>query len=287
MLKQRRISAHAKKYDLTIEQIKEHYELEKELASRLRKSTKEERQYLYTALYDELYKRLPYLLPKKRSPEDSDLITNFVMKFLGHFLAPNSIFLEVGPGDCSVSLEVAKHVKKVYAVDVCHEFTKVLILPETFELIISDGTSIPVAENSISIVYSDQLMEHLHPDDAIEQLQNIHKALIPGGLYICNTPNYLSGRHDVTQCFDEVATGFHLKEYLVTEMYQLFLKAGFSKVSLYKSYKQISIELPLVPITLFLFKLSEKVLIVLPLSIRRTLANILILYRGMTVVGKK
>ncbi len=41
------------------EQIREHYEIEKELANRLRKASKPERRALYSALYDELYRRVP------------------------------------------------------------------------------------------------------------------------------------------------------------------------------------------------------------------------------------
>lgn len=289
MAMQRSIYDYAKKHKMTIEQIKEHYEIEKKLASKLRNSTREERQHLYTSVYDELFKRVPYhpQLTQKLSPEASARMVARSMQFLERFLSPDSTFLEVGPGDCSLSLEVAKRVRKVYAVDVSTEITKGLSFPKNFELLISDGVSIPVVENSISIVYSDQLMEHLHPDDAIDQLQNIYKALIPGGLYVCSTPNQLSGPHDVSKCFDEVATGFHLKEYLATELYKLFRKAGFSKVSLYKSYKQITIELPLLPITLFMLKGGEEIVSGLPFPLRRRIASMLILFRGMTVVGTK
>ena len=76
-------------------------------------------------------------------------------------------------------------------------------------------------------------MEHLHPDDALEQLANVYKALKPGGCYVCITPNQLSGPHDVSMYFDETATGFHLKEYTNTEILNLFQQIGFSKIDLY------------------------------------------------------
>ena len=60
-----------------------------------------------------------------------------------------------------------------------------------FELIISDGISIPVPAGSIDFAYSNQLMEHLHPDDAESQLENVFTALRPGGAYLCITPNRL------------------------------------------------------------------------------------------------
>lgn len=43
----------------TFEQLKEHYEIEKALADRLRSAGKEERKRLYLVVYDELFKRVP------------------------------------------------------------------------------------------------------------------------------------------------------------------------------------------------------------------------------------
>ncbi len=276
-------------YSNNLEQIKEHYELEKSLASRLLNSTKQERQHLYTALYDELFTKISFhpQLSVKADPSAAAWIVAQRMQLIEGFLNPDLIFLEIGPGDCTLSLEITKHVKKVYALDVSNEITKNLAMPDNFELIISDGCSVPLPDNSVDVAYSHQLMEHLHPDDAIEQLQAICHALIPGGTYICITPNKLSGPHDVSQHFDEVATGFHLKEYLLSELYQLFRSAGFSKVSLYKSYKTTHIHIPLSGITMPLFIALESVLKVLPFPLRRKIASLPLLFRGMTVVGVK
>ncbi len=93
--------------------------------------------------------------------------------------------MEIGPGDCKISIEVAGLVKKVIAIDVSSEITKQIKTPDNFSLILSDGSSIPVAENSVDVAYSNQLMEHLHPDDAMKQLKNIVRALAPGGIYLC------------------------------------------------------------------------------------------------------
>src|SRR5260370_7461978 len=43
----------------TPEQLREHYEIEKELATKLRESSHEERRTLYTSLYHDLYRRVP------------------------------------------------------------------------------------------------------------------------------------------------------------------------------------------------------------------------------------
>lgn len=272
-----------------IEQIQEHYAIEKELANTLRNSRLQERQYLYTSLYDELFKKVPLhpQLTRKFSPEVTAWIVTQRMQLLSHFLTPNVTFLEVGPGDCSLSLEISKYVKKVYAVDVSNEIAKNIICPQNFKFLISEGCNIPVSENSIDVAYSHQLMEHLHPDDAFVQLQNIYKALATNGIYICITPNRLSGPHDISKYFDEIATGFHLKEYTVTELAELFRRVGFSKISLYKSYRKTNLEIPLNLITLPILEICENILERFPYFLRRKLASLPILFRGMTIIGIK
>lgn len=273
----------------SLEQIEEHYEIEKALACKLLNSTKEERQYLYTDLYDELYRRVPHhsQLTRKSSLEATTWIVAQRMQLLKQFLSPQKTYLEIGVGDCSLSIEVAKHVKKVYALDVSTEITKQVTFPPNVNFVISDGCSVPVPENSVDIAYSHQLMEHLHPDDAIEQLENIYKALAPSGIYICITPHRLSGPHDISKYFDEIATGFHLKEYTVTELYKMFRRVGFSKVAWVKNNGKFHLEIPLNKMIVSSIAITEKILSDLPYSLRKKIANTPFLFRGMTIIGRK
>jgi SAM-dependent methyltransferase len=216
----------------TAEQIREHYEIEKELANRLRSASRAERRGLYSSLYDELFRRVP-LHPQLTDPAASEGREQSValeMNLLRPFLSRDSTFLEVGPGDCALSLEVATVARRVYAVDVSAEVARTAEAPENFRHILSDGCCIPLPPNSVDVAYSNQLMEHLHPGDAIEQLQQVHTVLAPGGIYVCVTPNRLTGPHDVSMYFDEVATGFHLKEYTASELSRLFREVGFVRV---------------------------------------------------------
>jgi SAM-dependent methyltransferase len=215
----------------TLERIHAHYQVERELAARLRQANKEERRRLYSEVYDELFRRVPdhpQLALKQKYPERGEV--RFALALLKKFLTPDTVYLEIGPGDCALACEVARLVQHVYAIDVSSEVTRSVTLPANFELAISDGSSVPVAANSIDLAFSDQLMEHLHPDDALDQLRNIYTALKPGGVYLCITPNRLSGPHDVSRYFDKVATGFHLREYTVSELTALCRAAGFRRV---------------------------------------------------------
>ena len=262
-----------------------HYLIERELAERLRRASRCERRQLYTALYDELFRRVPDHPQLKRKTEGRPQPeTVFALKLLGRFLHGDAVFLEIGPGDCALSIEVAKSVRKVCAVDVSEEIVKEIALPENFELALSDGCSIPVPPGSVHLAYSDQLMEHLHPDDALEQLRNIYTALAPSGHYICITPNRLSGPHDISKYFDERATGFHLKEYTATELASMLKRTGFSRIKVLIGARGSYLSLPLVFI-----KWLESVLTLLPVRLGKRISRAfpLRLILGIKMVATK
>ncbi len=272
-------------------QIREHYLLEKSLALRLKTSTKEERidQKLYSELYDELFRKVPHHTQLGRQQnERTDYLIKQRVKLIEHFLKPKTTFLEIGCGTGHLTREVANQVDKIFAIDVSEELTQSLCLPDNVDLVLSDGISVPIPESSIDVAYSHQLMEHLHPDDAIEQLQAIYRALKPNGTYICITPNRLCGPHDISKYFEEVATGFHLKEYSVSELYAIFRQAGFKQINLYKIYRQSQLfKLAITPGIASLFRFSEVLLEQLPPNIRRKVADSPIFFRSITIVGTK
>lgn len=254
----------------TLAQVREQYEIEKKLASRLRNSSWQEREHLYSSLYDELYRLVPHhpQLVRKLSPEAQKQAVCQQMKLLSRYLRSYLVFLEIGPGDCALSFAVAKIVGQVYAVDVSAEITKSASCPENFTLLLSDGRSVALPEGSVDVAYSYELMEHLHPEDALQQLRNVHRVLVPGGAYVCCTPNRLRGPHDVSKYFDRVASGFHLKEYCVRELAALFRAGGFSSLVLYCSAKRRYVPMP-IPIV----KWCERALCTLPFALRRAIAN--------------
>lgn len=260
----------SKKEKRTIEHIREHYEIEKALASKLRNSNKVDRLKLYSSLYDELYRMVPNhpQVMRKYDYKASSKAVELQMKLLHQFLNPEINFLEIGSGSCMLSLEVAKYVKKVNAIDVSEEISKDLPPTENFEFILSDGCNIPITENSIDLAYSYQLIEHLHPDDAYEQMQNIYRVLAYNGSYICITTNRLSGPHDISKYFDNTATGFHIKEYTTYELYDLFQQCGFSKIFFYIGIKNLYFKFPI-----FSIKICENFIESLNTSLSKKMIN--------------
>ncbi len=254
----------------TDDQLYEHYKIEREIADRLKNATPEERKGLYPVLYDELFRRIPHqpLLQRTKDKKRQSEKTEKQLKRLRGFLGKEKVYLEIGPGDCHLAYSVAEHVKKVYAVDVSSEQPRAEKAPSNFEHIISDGVGVNLPPGSVDIAYSNQLMEHLHPDDAFEQLKNIYRVLAPGGMYICVTPNRHMGPHDISRYYDDESKGLHLKEYTNGELYDILKKAGFSGVSALRHIGGFYFQVPA-----FLILALELPLGWLPYGIRRTVAR--------------
>ena len=251
-------------------ELREHYEIEKALATRLRRASSSERPHLYAEVYNQLFQRVPHhpQLLRKDCTEDTESCVSEQLSFLRRFINKDVTFLEVGSGDCALSIAIAKRAKWVYAVDVASEITRDVESPCNLSVLTSNGVSIPVPGESVNVAYSNQVMEHLHPDDALDQLRNIYKALAPGGIFICVTPNRLSGPHDVSRHFDDTATGLHLKEYTVGELCQLFKATGFGTVRPYLSARPVYLPCPAWPLRAW-----ERCLIATPRSFRRQVAH--------------
>lgn len=254
----------------SLERVRHHFEVERELADRLRRAARDERTTLYSAVYDELFRRVPDhpQLTRRRDEAASRVNAEPQVEMLRPFLTPETVFLEVGAGDCALSVAVAPLVRQVYAVDVSAEIAQVAQPPANFQLVISDGRNIPVPAGSVHVVYSNQLMEHLHPDDALEQLRAVHDCLAAGGRYVCVTPNRCSGPHDISKYFEQTAAGFHLKEYTARELARIFREAGFTRVEALHGARGRFVRGPVWPLLAL-----EQAVELLPESFRRRLAR--------------
>ncbi len=93
------------------------------------------------------------------------------------------------------------------------------------------------------------------------------------GAFFCITPNRLAGPHDISMYFAPIATGLHLKEYLIAELAKLFRDAGFTQIRAFASYQGVVLS-PLLPIAPFVG--VEAGLRRLPRSWSKSLAQLLI-----------
>jgi SAM-dependent methyltransferase len=207
------------------ERITAHYLLERKLSQRLRDAPREARSQVYTEVYAALFASLPDH-PQRTRPMAATRVEAQLQR-IARELGSQSAFLEIGCGDAALAFAAAAKVNAAYGVDVTDALIDHQSAPPNFRFIRTSGINIPLPDDAIDFAYSDQLMEHLHPDDASDQLQEIRRVLRPGGRYMCITPSRVTGPHDISSYFDYEATGLHLKEYDYGELRSLFAAAGF------------------------------------------------------------
>jgi SAM-dependent methyltransferase len=181
-----------------------HYELERRLADRLRVACRDERSRLYTEVYSELFDSLPDHPQKTAVDSRADRIAKQV-RLLKPRIRRGDVYLEIGCGDALLPFALSGFAREVLGLDVTDALVDFAAAPTNFRFLKTDGVEIPLAENSVDLAHSDQLMEHLHVEDAEAQLREIHRVLRPGGRYVCKTPSSVTGPHDISVFFDEVA----------------------------------------------------------------------------------
>jgi len=268
------------------ERLRAHYLVERRLADRIRASkSADERRVIFATMYAELFSQVPdhpRIAAKGASTASRERDLGWNLAQLKPYLFDGCTFLEVGAGDCALSARVAARAQDVYAVDISRQAQGEL--PKNVRLVITDGQSIDVPPGTVDLAFSDQLMEHLHPDDALAQLRNIHAALKPGGVYLCVTPNRAYGPSDISAFFDDEARGFHLKEYTVRELRRILADAGFPKTHVYVGARGWFMRAPA-----FLVEALEATLLALPPKPRRRLGDMKVLRAllGVRVAGIK
>ena len=206
-----------------------HYELERRLADRLRAAGRDERSRLYTEVYSELFNSLPDHPQKTVAGSRTDRIAKQV-RLLKPLIRPGGVYLEIGCGDALLPFALSGFAGEVLGLDVTDALVDFPAAPINFRFLKTDGVGIPLAENAVDLAHSDQLMEHLHVEDAEAQLREIYRVLRPGGRYVCKTPSGVTGPHDISVFFDEVAKGMHMREYDYGSLHPLMLRAGFRSV---------------------------------------------------------
>ena len=269
--------------DRTYEQIKNHYEVEKAIAERLKNSSREGRKQIYKNMYDELFGKVPdhprlvYRDDKKNIQEASAKTFEIIEKFVDE----NTIFAEFAPGDCNFAYFACGRVKQVYAIDISRQSSGTREEPENFSLIIYNGYDLDMPDGSVDVVFSDQLIEHLHPEDVEYHFDLVKRILRKGGIYIFRTPHAYFGPWDISRYFSDEPEGFHLKEWTYNNLEEIITKLGYSNVYGYKKIGQrFVILLPLY------LKIMEKLLAILPIKMRRRISRPFLPMKLIVVAAK-
>jgi SAM-dependent methyltransferase len=237
--------------DRTLEQLKNHYEVEKAIALRVKNSTREERAALYPRIYEEIFEKVPDhprlkaresateidggrgpgLCPGvhfRREGSSLDARGEAKLRLVKKYLKKSGAYAEFGPGDCRFASAVAPFVEHAYALDISDQRSKALKTAENFSLILYDGYRLDLKDGSIDVVFSDQLIEHLLPEDVEFHFALARRILRDGGVYVLSTPHAFFGPHDISGYFSDAPEGLHFKEWTYSEIAKISKRLGYS-----------------------------------------------------------
>ncbi len=209
---------------------KAHAALEGELTDLLLRSAPEARASLFEQAYGRLYRELPWLNAAEPPAADAaDLQAWSRLVGRGHRI------LEIGSGHGFLIRHLARQGNECFASEVTDQRGE---KPESSEegvrWIQADAVHLSrtVAPESVDVVISDQVFEHLHPDDHARHLQEIRAVLAPGGRYILRAPHRSAGPADVSSVFGfDRAVFMHLCEPDHLSIHALARDAGFRDIA--------------------------------------------------------
>jgi len=203
----------------------EMYQTEKRLARKLTAASAKERGKVYKEVYIEYFetcRRIGYLPDREKEKRAK----NAQRALIRWAVRKHMRYLEIGAGDCLCAQEAASIGCFTVALDVV--FPMPMAGMPGVNRVVFDGLRIPFKAESFDFAFSNQCLEHLHPDDTSEQTRDVARVLKYGAEYLCVTPHQYSGPHDISKGFDRQATGLHLHEYTLMDLVNLMKLSGFS-----------------------------------------------------------
>ncbi len=197
-------------------------------------ATARDRPAVYAKVYDGFYSQFGDV--PHASGADS---TRAQLAFIGHFVkGSNLTFVEFGPGRCGLLLEMAKRVRQVIGIEASAVATTVDGAPNNLSIVVAPEGAWDLPNSSVDVVYSNQVLEHLHPEDCRAVLTESLRVLKPGGRLLALTPSSLTGPHDISRHVTDypeypVAAGLHLIEYDSGGLIALVSDVGFKSLELF------------------------------------------------------
>lgn len=233
IIRYRRFLGIPNEIDVTNDMIYLHWELEKKLANTLRQSKKRDRWKVTTDCYREFYNQLPWLKELNHSVD-----THFFEKrarVMSRLMGTSvKRIYEIGSGTGRILSRLAGEGHLCRGMDI---FTARGLEDKkdqsNLTIGVSDGVHLDRFERtrSFDVVFSENVIEHLHPDDLFEHFQSVYSLLDKGGKYILKTPHVFSGPHGLEKIFGlKILQGFHLKEYSYCEIRALAFQSGFRSI---------------------------------------------------------
>lgn len=228
----RTVYALAPEVGVTEAMVREHWELERSLRQELLAAGPGERWATFERCYASLYRQLPWLTGPLGTTADLDSMRHELWSsVLGD--SPLRVY-EVGSGRGSLIHDLATRGFRCTGTEITRERgSKWVPRHENLTWHQSDGVHLDRFEPAChyDAVISDQVVEHIHPDDLVTHFTTARGILKRTGRYICTTPHASLGPSDVSYVFRaRQPEGMHLREYTYREITAALHRAGFGRV---------------------------------------------------------
>lgn len=215
--------------DIGIEHVRAHATLEYALTGELLASSPENRWNVFSDAYSRLYEQLPWL---NAGTNESNLYPD--IEAWGRLIGTGKRVFEVGSGKGQLISFLASRGNTCVGTEITKERGKKHVTRlSNLTWNTTDGVNLTTFESSDSFdfIISDQVFEHLHPDDHVLHLSEALRLLRPGGRYILRAPHGSSGPHDLSLVFGFDRPVFmHLFEPSYKDMRRKFQTAGYTTV---------------------------------------------------------
>ena len=160
---------------------------------------------------------------------DDDLLNEHLCRYrFAQLLVEDKVVLDVGSGVGYGSKILAEKADAVLALDVSEEAVRYAgerYAGENIEQVVGDCHELPLAGDSVDVVVSFELIEHLQAQEA--HLLEVSRVLKPDGLTVISTPNRIFYSQESSQ-----SNPFHTREFDFREFLG-FLKSVFGSVQIY------------------------------------------------------
>ncbi len=160
---------------------------------------------------------------------NADLLNEHLCRYrFAQLLVKDKVVLDIGSGVGYGAKILAEKASAVVAVDLSEEAVRYAneeYAGDNIEMVVADGHGLPLASDSVDVVVSFELIEHLQGQQA--HLHEVNRVLKPNGLTVISTPNRIFYSQESNQ-----ANPFHTHEFDFQE-FLAFLKSVFSSVQIY------------------------------------------------------
>ncbi len=160
---------------------------------------------------------------------NADLLNEHICRYrFAQLLVKGKVVLDIGSGVGYGSKILAEKASSVVAIDLSEEAVRYAneeYAGDNIEMLVGDSRGLPLASDSVDVVVSFELIEHLHGQ--LAHLHEVNRVLKPNGLTVISTPNRIFYSQESNQ-----TNPFHTREFDFQE-FNTFLKSVFSCVEIY------------------------------------------------------